>query len=405
MTYTATTATKKIIALNNRIRLLAGGTSASKSVSALLYLITRAQSDKTPTLTSIVSESFPHLKRGVMRDFLNILQSHNYYVDERWNKSDYIYTFETGSKIEFFSADQPSKVRGPRRDRLFVNEANNVEREAWEQLLLRTKEFAMADWNPVSDFYLYEDYGLHDEHDLPYADDPDTDFIILTYKDNESLDAAIVNEIEKRKHNRNWFRVYGEGKRGELEGRIYKDWKVDVTDIPHTARLERRGLDFGYSMDPAAVVDIYYHDGGYILDERLYQKGMSNQALAEFIKNLENPQTLLIADSAEPKSIDEMKMYGVNVLPATKGPGSLNQRIQYMQGKRISVTRRSVNLIKEYRSYMWQSDKEGRILTAPEPGNDHALDAAGYALASLNVKQGIQPYKPKQMLQLKYGRA
>jgi phage terminase large subunit len=136
--FAATTATKRVIKLDKRIRLLAGGTSASKTISILLYLIARAQSDKTPTLTSIVSESFPHLKRGCIRDFLTILQTHNYYDDNRWNKSDFTYTFETGSKIEFFSADMPSKVRGPRRDRLFVNEANNVARESWEQLLLRT---------------------------------------------------------------------------------------------------------------------------------------------------------------------------------------------------------------------------------------------------------------------------
>jgi phage terminase large subunit len=397
--FTATTATRKILKLKKRIRLVAGGTSASKTISILLDLIALAQSDKRPTLTSVVSESFPHLKRGVMRDFLNILQEHRYYKDERWNRSDYTYTFETGSKIEFFSADMPSKVRGPRRDRLFANEVNNIARESWEQLLLRTREFAFADWNPVTDFYMYEDYGLTDET-IVGSIDPDVDFIILTYKDNESLEDAIIKEIEKRKKHKQWFRVYGDGKRGEVEGKIYKNWPI-IDSIPHEARLERRGLDFGYSNDPSALIDVYYYNGGYILDEQLYRKGMSNKDLADFIKMLEKPHVTVIADSAEPKSIDEIKSYGVAMNPAIKGQGSLNQGIQYVQNQQISLTKRSVNLIKEYRNYLWQTDKDGKILNAPEEGNDHALDAVRYALSSFNARTGIKAHKPADTARLK----
>lgn len=402
MAYIETTATKKVKALNQRIRLLAGGTSASKTISVLLYLIARAQMDKTPTLTSIVSESFPHLRRGAMRDFLNIMQDHKYFKDDQWSKTDFTYTFETGSKIEFFSADQPSKVRGPRRDRLFVNEANNVPKEAWEQLLLRTRGFAFADWNPVTDFYMYEDYI--DNEDTMTTHIPEAQFIILTYKDNEALDANIVAEIERRSENKQWFRVYGQGKRGEVEGRIYKDWKLDLEEIPHNARLERRGLDFGYSVDPAALVDVYYYDDGYILDEQLYQKGMHNQQIADLIKNLKDPQTLLIADSAEPKSIDELKLYGINVVGAEKGAGSISQGINFVQSKRISVTKRSTNIIKEYRNYMWRFDKDGHQLTVPEPGSDHAMDAIRYALQSLQVRTPtVASHKPQDMLNRKYG--
>jgi phage terminase large subunit len=396
--YQATTATHKIAKLTKRIRLAAGGSSASKTISILLVLIDAAQSDKHPTLTSVVSESFPHLRRGAMRDFLNIMQSHNYFKDDLWSKTDFTYTFETGSKIEFFSADMPGKVRGPRRDRLFVNEANNISREAWEQLLIRTREVAYADWNPTSDFYMYEDYIADEDRMLTTSDD--VEFLILTYKDNEALEPAIVKEIESRKNNKNWWRVYGEGKRGEVEGRVYRDWAI-IDDIPHEARLERRGLDFGYALDPSALIDVYYYDGGYILDEQLYQKGMHNSALADFVKNLNVPQTLIIADSAEPKSIDEIKMYGVNVLPTTKGPGSVNQGISFVQSKRVSMTKRSVNLIREYRNYLWKTDKDGRILNVPEEGNDHALDAVRYALQSLNVKTDVHAYKPANMLRRK----
>lgn len=403
MAFAATTATRKVMNLKKRIRLLAGGTSASKTISILLYLIAAAQSDKQPTLTSVVSESFPHLKKGAMRDFINILQAHGYYDDARWNRSDFIYTFETGSKIEFFSADMPSKVRGPRRDRLFVNEANNVVRESWEQLLLRTREYAFADWNPVVDFYMYEDYGLTDETTVT-SSDPDVDFVILTYQDNESLEAAIVNEIEKRKVNRSWYRVYGQGKRGEVEGKIYRNWKI-IDDVPHEARLERRGLDFGYTNDPSALVDIYYHNGGYILDEQLYRKGMSNKQIADFIQMLEKPQTMVIPDSAEPKSIDELKLYGLVVQPAIKGQGSIAQGIQYIQDQQISVTKRSINLIKEYRNYLWQTDKDGKVINVPEGGLDHCLDAVRYGLSSFQAPVTVQPYKPPSMVARKRANA
>lgn len=386
MPYQLTTATQKLLDCRKRIKGVAGGTSAGKTVSIEQILIDKAHCDRTPTLTSIVSESFPHLKRGAIRDFLSIMQEHNYFKEERWNRTDYVYTFETGSKIEFFSADQPSKVRGPRRDRLFINEANNIPYEAFDQLEVRTRDEIWLDWNPTSEFWFYDQV-------LPNRAD-DVDFITLTYLDNEALAPAIVQSIESHKQNRAWWQVYGLGQLGEVEGRIYTGWKLDLEEIPHEARLERRGLDFGYSLDPAALVDIYYYNGGFILDERMYQLGMSNREIGEFIKNLEKPQALVIADSAEPKSIDELKLYKVNVLPAQKGPGSVSQGIQYLQDQSISVTKRSVNLIKEYRNYMWKFDKDGKQLAVPEPGNDHALDAVRYGMESLRPRPQVEPRTP-----------
>ena len=394
MPYQATTATHKLLKLRKRIKLVPGGTSAGKTISTLQILIDKAQSDETPKLTSVVSESMPHLKRGAIRDFLNIMQEHGYFNAELWNKTDKIYTFETGSVIEFFSADQPSKVRGPRRDRLYVNEANNIAQESWEQLLFRTREEAWADWNPTTDFYMYELYGLNDEGPVITSTDHRVDPIILTYKDNEALEPAIVEEIEmKAASSKAWGRVYAEGKRGELEGLIYTNWRT-VDEIPHEARLERRGLDFGYTNDPTAIVDIYSYNGGYILDERLYQKGMSNKQIADFIKNLNDPRTLVIADSAEPKSIDELTSYGLVVLPANKGQGSVLQGIQKLQDAQISVTKRSTNLQKERRNYMWLTDKDGRVINVPMDMWNHALDAARY---------GFETLKPKGEIKVKRG--
>lgn len=381
--FSQTTATKKVKALNKRIRVVCGGTSASKTISILLYLIARAQSDTRPTLTSIVSESFPHLRRGAMRDFLNIMQEHGYYDESRWSKTDFTYTFETGSKLEFFSADQPSKVRGPRRDRLFVNEGNNIPYEAWDQLLIRTKEFAFLDYNPTNEFWFYQEILGHRE---------DLDFITLTYLDNEALDKNIVADIESHKNNKLWWQVYGLGQLGEVEGKIFTGWQI-LDDIPHEARLERYGVDFGYSNDPTAIAAIYYYNGGYILDEITYQKGLSNKQIADILNN--QPKALVVADSAEPKSIDELILYGVNVLPSTKGQGSVNQGIAYVQDQKISITKRSINGIKEYRNYMWETDKEGRIINTPIDMWNHFLDATRYGFNALRPKD--KPFKKREI--------
>mgnify|MGYP003145441797 CR=1 FL=1 len=370
--YNATTATKKVIAMDERIRVVQGGTSASKTISILLYLIHLAQSDTTPTTTSIVSESFPHLRRGCIKDFLSIMEEHQYYVDGNWDRTNFTYTFETKSKIEFFSVDQSEKVRGARRDRLFINEANNVTFSAFEELEVRTKEFIYIDFNPTSEFWIFTDVlGVR----------TDSGHVILTYKDNEALDQSIVDSIEQRKNRRGWWQVYGLGQLGEVEGKIYKDWKI-IDSIPHEAKLVRYGLDFGYTNDPSSIVAVYEYNEGLIVDEITYQTGLKNRQIADVFDTQE--KALTIADSAEPKSIDEIKEYGVNIVGAVKGKGSVMHRIQATQEKRISVTKRSINIIKEYRNYLWQTDKEGKTINEPEHQFSHSMDAISYAIASLD---------------------
>jgi phage terminase large subunit len=375
-----TRATKKLQELKSRIRGVAGGTSASKTVSIILILIDYAQSHKNQTI-SIVSESFPHLKRGAIRDFMNIIVEHGYFKDANWNKTDYIYVFETGSIIEFFSADQPGKVRGPRRDVLFINEANNISYETYTQLEIRTKRIIWLDWNPVSEFWFYSEVKGKDN----------VDFLTLTYKDNEALDPGVVAAIEARKGNRSWWAVYGLGELGEAEGRIYTGWAI-VDEIPHEARLERYGLDFGYSNDPTAIVAIHRHNGGFILDEIAYTKGLSNKNIADILLN--EPRGLVIADSVEPKSIDEITTYGISILPSIKGQGSVTQGIQYVQQQRISVTKRSINILKEYRNYLWQTDKDGKIINEPEVVWNHCMDALRYGMNSLDTKEDY--FRPQQ---------
>lgn len=370
--FTITTATKKTAALSKRIRALQGGTSASKTISILQVLIHRSQTDNIPKITSIVSESLPHLRKGAMRDFLAIMQAHDYFDDNRWNKTDSIYTFESGSIIEFFGADQPAKVRGPRRDRLYMNECNNMAFETFEQLEVRTRDEIYLDWNPTNEFWFYTDVlGKRD----------DVDHIILTYKDNEALEESIVKSIEQRRSRKDWWQVFGLGLLGELEGKIYRDWAI-IEEVPHDAKLERLGIDFGYTNDPTAIVAIYRHGDGLIFDEVLFQKGMQNSQIAAVIQNLEL-NVLCVADSAEPKSIDDIAGYGIAIIPCTKGRDSIVRGIDLVQDQRCSITKRSVNIIKEYRNYMWQVDKDGKVLNVPESGYDHSMDAIRYGVESM----------------------
>lgn len=375
------TATHKLLELDKRIRAAAGGTSASKTISILLILIDKAVSYANADqqlLISVVSESLPHLKRGVMRDFINIMEGHNYFKESQWNRTDFTYNFSPKVKMEFFGVDTPDKVRGPRRDILFMNEANNCPFESFEQLEVRTKHEIWLDWNPTSEFWFYTEI-------LPYRNE-DLDFITLTYKDNESLDTNIVKSIEARKHNKAWWDVYGLGKLGEVEGKIYKDWKI-IDEIPHEARLERYGLDFGYANDPAALVAIYYYNGGYIVDELLFRTHMSNRQVADYVLNSASPNALIIADSAEPKSIAEMQEHGLNIIGAEKGQGSVNQGIQWVQDQRMSMTKKSINVIKAYRNYMWQTDRDGKIIDKPDHRLSDAMDSVRYAMQSLRPQE------------------
>lgn len=385
--YIMTTAAKKIRSMRKRIRVVQGGTSASKTVSIMLFLIAIAQ--KYPDLTiSVVAETMPHLKKGAQKDFLMIMKRHKYYKEELWNRTDHIYTFETGTIIEFFSADSEDKVRGPRRDILFINECNNVKWPVYDQLEVRTRLFVILDYNPVGEFWVHEEIMPHMEHD----------FIKLTYLDNEGLDKRIVASIESRKHNVNWWRVYGLGETGAKEGQVYPDEWEQVDEVPEDAILLRHGVDFGYTNDPTAIVDLYKWNGGYLVDEVAYGHNMRNREIANYIRRTEGlsevskldnsfvgrTKVLTIADSSEPKSIDDIDGYGVKITGATKGGGSVENGIDIVQDQLIRVTKRSTNVIKEKRNYLWKVDRRtGKNLNIPEDDFNHAMDAIRYVITDV----------------------
>jgi len=367
--FKVTTAIRKILALKKRIKIIQGGTSAGKTFGILPILIDKAARQSGLEI-SVVAETIPHLRRGALKDFLKIMRWTNRYVDANFNKSLLRYEFANGSVMEFFSADDASKLRGARRDILYINECNNVTFEAYNELSIRTKREVFLDFNPANEFWVHTEL----------KDEPDSDFIILTYKDNEALDQSIIDQIEKNKEKaktseywRNWWNVYGLGLVGSLEGVVFNNWKI-IDTIPIEARLIGIGLDFGYSVDPTAIVEIYQYNGQRIVREKVYRTGMLNSDIAkELQKNV-----VVYADSAEPKSIEEIRRQGITIKGVTKGKDSINYGIDVMQRQEYLVTSDSTNLIKELRSYCWDTDKTGVRLNKPAGGNDHIIDALRY---------------------------
>ena len=388
-----TTATRRIFELKKRISAVAGGTSASKTISIMIWLIDYCQTvQKGLKLATVTSESYPHLQKGAMLDFQNIMKDRGYWKDELWHDTKHIYSFETGNKLEFATFDTYSKAHGSRRDVLFVNEGNNMSYNIVDQLMVRTREKVWLDWNPTNEFWFYHEIlGKRD----------DVDFITLTYKDNEALDEMTVKEIESHKDNRGWWQVYGLGQLGVLEGRIYKDW-LEFDEVPEEAILRRYGLDFGYTNDPTVIVAIYYWNNMYIIDEVAYLKGLSNKSIADILDGRE--RAMVVADSAEPKSIDEIHGYGINIVGAKKGQGSVYQGIQWVQGLKVGITKRSVKTLKAYRNYLFFVDKNGVVTNDPDDTIhewSNSMDAIRYGLDSFrplepivqdNDTGGVQPY-------------
>jgi phage terminase large subunit len=364
-----TTSTNKILKLKKRIRIIQGGTSAAKTYGILSVLIARASAIHGLEV-SVVAESIPHLRRGALKDFIKLMKWMNKWHENQFNKSLLTYQFLNGSSFEFFSADDSSKLRGARRDVLYINECNNVTFESYNELAIRTKKAIYLDFNPANEFWVHTEL----------KDEQDSDFLILTYKDNEALDNSIVQQIEKNRlkaetsaYWANWWRVYGLGEIGMLEGVIFSNWKtIDI--LPKEANLIGIGLDFGYTNDPTAIIEIYNYNGQRIINELKYQTGMLNSDIANALPK----HVPVYADSSEPKSIEEIKRYGITIKGVTKGKDSINYGIDVMQRNEYLVTSNSTNLIKELRAYCWDTDKQGTRLNKPIDTNNHGIDALRY---------------------------
>ena len=373
--FVATTNLKKIAAMKKRVRIVQGGSSAGKTFSIIPVLISYAA--KHPNkMISIVSESMPHLTRGAKRDFENIMRMTGRWRDEAYNKQHSTYTFANGSKIEFFSADDNAKLRGARRNVLFINECNNVDFDSYLQLAIRTSDFIYLDYNPAAPFYATEE--------LQYDDD--AELIILTYKGNEGLQKSIVDELEKNEAKRgtseywdNWIRVYVDGLIGQLTGAIYQNYEI-IDKVPGKAKLLGYGLDWGFSNDPTTLIAAYRYNGQVIWDEVIYKKGLTNLDIVDIMKKKKvNKYATIWCDSAEPKSIEDLRRLGFNAKPTRKGRDSIMKGVELLQRQdTMAVTKGSTNVIKEFRNYTWDKDKAGNKINKPIDNWNHAMDAIRY---------------------------
>jgi phage terminase large subunit len=378
-----TSAIDRIRLLQKRKKIIQGGSSAGKTFAILAILIDLAARNKNTSI-SVVSESMPHLRRGAMRDFINIMKETNRFFEERFNKTESRYTFSTGSYIEFFSADEPSKLRGARRDILYINEANNIPWEAYQELAIRTRGDIYIDFNPTRTFWAHSEL----------MNDLDTDFIILNYKDNEALDNNTIKEFEMAKIKAatsdfwaNWVKVYVDGEIGSLEGTIYTNWTICNT-IPQEAKLLGVGLDFGFTNDPTAAIEVWKLNDELILNEIIYQTGLTNPQITSLLKQHGITNAVEVwCDSAEPKSIAELKSMGIKAVGAVKGKDSVMFGISVIQQYKLNITSHSKNLIKELENYIWLK-KNGETTNIPADAFNHACDAMRYLIMSkLGKKQ------------------
>src|SRR5690554_641883 len=388
--YKKTTAVNKILAMKKRKKVIPGGTSAGKTIAILIILISIAAKYRNKEI-SVVSESIPHLRRGALKDFLSIMKNTGRYIDKNYNRTRLTYEFETGSYIEFFGADQEDKLRGARRHILYINEANNITFEAYNQLTIRTSEDIYIDFNPSNEFWAHTDV----------IGDNDVDTITLTYKDNEALPATIVQDIESKKEKAktsnywdNWWKVYGLGQLGILDGVIFDNWST-IDKLPSDAKLIGYGMDFGFTNDPTTLIACYRLDKEIIWDELIYETGMKNKDIADRMKVLGvHSRDFIVADSAEPKSISEINSRGYKIAPAKKGRDSILFGISILQEYQMKVTSRSTNVINELRRYSYDKDKTGKTLNRPIDQYNHAIDAMRYlAISKLSNRTGIKMKK------------
>ena len=366
-------ATKKIVVEQ-------GGTRSGKTYNILLWLIfSYSVNNKKKTIT-IVRKTFPAVRSTVMRDFFEILRSYNLYREEYHRKSTHEY-FLNGNRFEFISLDQPTKIRGRKRELLFVNECNELYFEDWQQLLFRTTEQIIIDYNPSDEYHWIYDKVLTRE---------DVEFHQTTYKDNPFLEQSLVNEIERLKDiDDNYWRVYGLGERGASRSLVFKFQTID--NIPESAKLIGRGLDFGFSNDSTALVETFIEGDDMYCRELLYRTGMTNQDIGNELKRLGlDRRDEIWCDSAEPKSIEEIFRMGFNAKKTAKG--SINIGIDMIRRYRLHVTTDSVNMIKELRNYKYIEDKNGQLTKKPIDAFNHSLDALRYSIVNKLGKPNYGTY-------------
>lgn len=377
-----TTALKKLKPLfmsQKTYLIVQGGMRAGKTYPIMMLIISWCQTYANK-VWSVAGISYPHLAKGAIRDFQNIMKNAGIWEQERWNGSAKTYTFGNDTILEFISVDKMD-AHGPARDGLFVNEANDMDWETFDQLAARTSEKVVIDYNPTAEFWAHTELVAKKKDDV--------DFIILTYKDNEALAPKIRNYIESRKPKKgeapsNWWTVYGEGQIGTLEDNVYQGWrKVTSEDDKVEKKLIRYGLDFGFN-DPTAMVAIYEReDGALQIEQILYESELNGDQYVAKLQSLDiDPTVLIVADAARPEIINTIRAAGFRIIGADKNPGSVLRGIDRVQQRQIVYSGK--DLEREYLSYGWRKTRQGQVLNEPNDGNDHLMDALRYAIDDLS---------------------
>lgn len=366
---------------------LQGSSRSSKTYNALIWLVVYCQ-QHPGTRLSIARATLPSIKRTVFIDFKEILFKLGLYDEQKLNKTELTYHFDNGSWVEFFSTDSEQKLRGAKRDVLFVNEANELKFLEWQQLKMRTTRFAIIDYNP----------SFSDDHWLCGVNkDPKTHHFISTYKDNPFLEQTIVDEIESLQYkNQSLWQVYGLGLQAVIEGLIFKNMET-VDNIPQHLKRRWIGMDFGYSNDPTAICEVAIDQNTIYVDELCYRTEMLTTDIVSTLKTT-CPGHKIISESADPRLIQEIYNAGFNIHPVAKFTGSIEAGISKMLEYRICVTSRSTNALKEFRNYAYQQDKEGKWLNRPIDAYNHIIDSVRYVVISEVLGNNQRPINEKQVI-------
>tara|TARA_B110000858_G_scaffold198143_1_gene262809 strand:+ start:1931 stop:3094 length:1164 start_codon:yes stop_codon:yes gene_type:complete len=349
-----------------------GGTRSGKTYNIILWIIFEYCARNNDKVVTICRKSFPSLRATVLRDFMSILQSNNLYSEKYHNKSNSEY-YLFGNLVEFISLDQPQKIRGRKRDLLFINEGNELFFEDWQQLVFRTQERIVLDFNPSDEYHWIYDKVITRE---------DCDFFKTTYLDNPFVEDSIIQEIERlRDTDEQYWQIYGLGERAASRSTVFKYYEVNT--IPQEAELIAYGMDFGYTNDPTTFVSVYTQGLNLYIKEHLYKTQMTTQDINVFLKEEQLLNKPIYADSAEPRLINELRKMGHNIAPSIKGRDSVNAGIDLLKRYKINVLSSSTNAISEFRNYKWREDKAGMLINTPEDKHNHIIDSCRYATYSI----------------------
>ena len=361
-----------------------GGSYSAKTYSILQVLNTIACKEKC--VITVVGESIPNLKAGALRDQCDIVNDSEVLKSciSDYNRTERLFLYDTGAVMEFKSYLTPQDAKSGKRDYLFVNEGQGISYEIFHELWMRTRIRTWIDFNPNAEFWVHE----------KLIGQKGVKLIISDHRHNPFTPQKIRDKLEGLKlKDMELFKVYARGRTGKIEGLVLRNWHI-VEEIPKDAEFISYGLDWGFTNDPTSFIEVYRYNGELYVNELVYQTGLTNSDLIRMLNNLGvNKKNYTVADSAEPKSIEDLKRGGFSIYGAQKGKDSINASINILKDFKINITRSSVNLLKELRSYIWQKDNEGKSTNTPVDFNNHAIDALRYVALNKLGRKGEYTYR------------